>query len=219
MNIRISASILNADFCFLNDQISEVEKAGVEQLHIDIMDGHFVPNISVGPFIIQTCRKASSLPLDTHLMVENPDKYIESCANFGSNCISVHIENNPNIHRTIQLIKSFKVKTGIVLNPGTHIESIKSVMDSIDLILVMTVNPGFGGQTFIQSQLSKISAIKNMIQQMDKKPIIEVDGGINAQTLQLANQAGADLFVIGSAIFSNPKGISASIMELNKALK
>jgi ribulose-phosphate 3-epimerase len=219
MNTRISASILNADFCFLKDQISEVEKAGVEQLHIDIMDGHFVPNISVGPFIVQTCRKASSLPLDTHLMVENPDIYIEPCANFGSSCISVHIENNPNIHRTLQLIKSFKVKTGIVLNPGTPIESIKSIMDSIDLILVMTVNPGYGGQTFIQSQLSKISAIKNMIQQMAKKPIIEVDGGINTQTLPLTYQAGAELFVIGSAIFSNPKGIAASIKDLNEVLK
>jgi ribulose-phosphate 3-epimerase len=219
MKTRISASILNADFCFLNDQILEVEKAGVEQLHIDIMDGHFVPNISVGPFIIQSCQKASSLPLDTHLMVENPDNYIESCATFGSTGISVHIENNPNIHRTLQLINSYKVKTGIVINPGTPIESIKSVLDLIDLILVMTVNPGFGGQAFIQSQLSKITAIKEMIKSMDKKPIIEVDGGINTQTLPLAYQAGADLFVVGAAIFSNPRGITLSIKELNEALK
>jgi ribulose-phosphate 3-epimerase len=131
----------------------------------------------------------------------------------------VHIENNPNIHRTLQIISSYKVKTGIVLNPGTPIESIKSVLDSIDLILVMTVNPGFGGQIFIQSQLSKITAIKEIIKPFDRKPIIAVDGGINAQTLPLAYQAGADLFVIGAAIFSNPSGITASIKELNEVLK
>jgi ribulose-phosphate 3-epimerase len=219
MKIRISASILNADFSFLKDQIVEVEKAGVEQLHLDIMDGHFVPNISVGPFIVQTCKKISSLPLDTHLMVENPDKYIEECVKFGSTGISVHIENNSNIHRTLQIIKSFNAKAGIVLNPGTPIESIKSILDLVDLILIMTVNPGFGGQSFIPSQLVKITATKNLIKNMNKKPIIEVDGGINSQTLPLAYQAGADLFVVGTAIFSNPKGITASINEINKSLK
>ena len=219
MKIRISASILNADFCFLKDQITEVENAGVEQLHLDIMDGHFVPNISVGPFIVQTCRRISSLPLDTHLMVENPDNYIEDCVKFGSTGISVHIENNPNIHRTLQLINSFNVKAGIVLNPGTPIECIKSILDLVDLILIMTVNPGFGGQSFIQSQLPKITAAKEMIKNINKKSIVEVDGGINSHTLPLAHQAGADLFVIGSAIYSNPNGIAASINELNRSLK
>ncbi len=218
MKPRISASILNADFSFLKGQIKEVEKAGVEQLHLDIMDGHFVPNISVGPFIVETCRSISSLPLDTHLMVENPDNYIEECVKFGSTGISVHIENNHNIHRTLQRIRGFNVITGIVLNPGTPIESIESVLDLVDLILLMTVNPGFGGQSFIQSQLSKIKTAKEMINHLKKKPIIEVDGGINPQTLPLAYQAGADLFVIGSSIFSNPNGISASIIELNESL-
>jgi len=219
MKIRISASILNADFRFLKDQITEVESAGVEQFHLDIMDGHFVPNISVGPFIIQTCRQITSLPLDTHLMVENPDQYIEDCIKYGSTSISVHIENNPNIHRTLQRIRNSKIRSGIVINPGTSIESISSILDLIDLILIMTVNPGFGGQSFIKSQLNKIMAAKEMIKDMKIKPIIEVDGGINSQTLPLAHQAGADLFVIGSAIFSNPKGIPASIDELNRSLK
>jgi len=219
MKIRISASILNANFGFLKDQIIEVEKAGVEQLHLDIMDGHFVPNISVGPFIIQTCRQITSLPLDTHLMVENPDQYIEDCVKNGSTGISVHIENNPNIHRTLQRIRSFNIRAGIVLNPGTSVESIRSILDLVDLILIMTVNPGFGGQSFIESQLNKIMAAREMIGGLKIKPIIEVDGGINLQTLPLAYQAGADLFVIGSAIFSNTKGISGSIDELNEALK
>jgi len=219
MKTRISASILNSDFIHLKDQIIEVEKAGVEQLHLDIMDGHFVPNISVGPFIIQTCRQITSLPLDTHLMVENPDQYIEECVNNGSTGISVHIENNPNIHRTLQQIRSYKVKTGIVLNPGTPIESIRSVLDLVDLILIMTVNPGFGGQSFINSQLIKIMAAKEMIKNLELKPIIEVDGGINSHSLPLASQAGADLFVIGTAIFSNSNGISAAINELDMSLK
>jgi ribulose-phosphate 3-epimerase len=218
MKIRISASILNADFSFLKDQIAEVENAGVEQLHLDIMDGHFVPNISVGPFIVQTCRRISSLPLDTHLMVENPDNYIEDCVNFGCTGISVHIENNSNIHRTLQLIKSFNIKAGIVLNPGTPIESIEPILDLVDLILIMTVNPGYGGQSFIPGQLQKITAAKDLIKSIKKKPIIEVDGGINSQTLPLAYQAGADLFVVGTAIFSNTKGIAASIKVLNESL-
>jgi ribulose-phosphate 3-epimerase len=219
MGIRISASILNADFCFLKDQINEVEKAGVEQLHLDIMDGHFVPNISIGPFIVQTCRRISSLPLDTHLMVENPENYIEECVKFGSTGISVHIENNPNIHRTLQLINCFNIKAGIVINPGTPIESISSVLDLVDLILIMTVNPGFGGQSFILSQLPKIAAAKAIINNINKNIIVEVDGGINNLTLPLAHQAGADLFVIGSAIYSNPNGVTASINELNSSLK
>jgi len=215
--IKISASILNADFGNLERQIKELENAGVEQLHLDIMDGHFVPNISLGPFIIQTCRKITSLPLDTHLMVENPDQYIDDCVNHGSTGISVHIEGNPNIHRTLQRIKDHNVRTGIVLNPGTPVESIQAILELVDLILVMTVNPGFGGQSFIYSQLQKIKAVKGLIK--DKNIIIEVDGGINTQTLPLVHQAGADLFVIGSAIFSNNRGIKDSIAELISTIK
>jgi ribulose-phosphate 3-epimerase len=215
--VKISASILNADFGDLKNQIKALEAAGVDQIHLDIMDGHFVPNISVGPFIIQTCRRITSLPLDTHLMVDNPDQYIDDCVSYRSGGISVHIEGNPNIHRTLQRIKDQKVRAGIVLNPGTPVESIYSVIDMVDLILIMTVNPGFGGQSFINSQLAKIAAVKKMVD--GKNIIIEVDGGINSQTLPLAYQAGANLFVIGSAIFSHPGGINQAVLELVSSIK
>ena len=215
--INISASILNADFGNLEKQIGEIEEAGIAQLHLDIMDGHFVPNISVGPFMVQTCRKICSLPLDTHLMVENPDQYIDECAAYGSTGISVHIEGNLNIHRTLQKIKILKLRTGIVINPGTPLESIYSVLDLVDLILIMTVNPGYGGQSFIESQLRKITAASQLV--AGKNIIIEVDGGINTQTLPLVHRAGANLIVVGSAIFTNPRGIKQSILDLQSCIK
>jgi ribulose-phosphate 3-epimerase len=215
--IKISASILNADFGNLKKQIVELEEVGVEQLHLDIMDGHFVPNISVGPFIIQTCRKISSLPLDTHLMVEDPDQYIDECASYGSTGISVHIEGNPHIHRTLQKIRNLNLRAGIVINPGTPLDSIFSVLDMVDLILIMTVNPGYGGQSFIMSQLTKIQAAFHLVE--GRNIIVEVDGGINSQTLPLVHQAGATLFVVGSAIFTDPRGIKQSIIDLQSFLK
>ncbi len=215
--INISASILNADFGNLESQIRELEESEVAQLHLDIMDGHFVPNISVGPIMVQTCRKICSLPLDTHLMVENPDQYIDECAAYGSTGISVHIEGNPNIHRTLQKIKKLNLRTGIVINPGTPLESIHSVLDLVDLILIMTVNPGYGGQSFIESQLPKITEASQLV--AGKNIIIEVDGGINTQTLPLVHQAGASLFVVGSAIFTDPRGIMQSILDLLACIK
>jgi len=215
----ISASILNADFSCLRDQIQEVENAGVDWLHLDIMDGNFVPNISMGPFIVETCKKISSLPLDTHLMIANPDKYIEQFAQAGSSMISVHIENNPQINQMLNKIRNLNCKAGIVLNPGTPAERIRSVIDLVDLILVMTVNPGFGGQTFIQNQLKKILKIKQMIEKIDNKPVLEVDGGLSTQTLPNAYHSGANVFVIGSAIFSNKNGIYKSVEELRSCLK
>lgn len=215
--MNLSVSILNADFGNLKSQIGELEEAGIKQLHLDIMDGHFVPNISVGPFIVQTCRKICSLSLDTHLMVENPDQYIDECAAYGSTGISVHIEGNPNIHRTLQKIKNHNLQAGIVINPGTPIESIYAVLDLVDLILIMTVNPGYGGQSFIRSQLPKISEAKQLVK--GKNIIVEVDGGINSQTLPIVQQAGADLFVVGSAIFSNSRGIKQSILNLQSCIK
>jgi ribulose-phosphate 3-epimerase len=219
MNPRISASILNADFSCLKKQIEEAEKAGIEWIHLDVMDGHFVPNISVGPFIVETCRKITKLPLDIHLMIENPDKYIEQFAMAGSTYISVHIENNPNIHRTLQRIRELNCKPSIVINPGTPVSCINSVFEMVEMILVMTVNPGFGGQSFIANQVDKIKEIKKMINSLEKKPLIEVDGGITAKTLPLVYNAGADIFVIGSAIFSNSLGIAKSIAEINGSIK
>lgn len=215
--MNIAASILNADFGNLKSQIRELEEVGVRQLHLDIMDGHFVPNISVGPFIVQTCRNFCSLSLDVHLMVESPDQFIDECAAYGSTGISVHIEGNPNIHRTLQKIKNLDLRAGIVINPGTPLESIYSVLDLVDLILIMTVNPGYGGQAFIKSQLPKIKAASRLIS--GKNIIIEVDGGINSQTLPLVQAAGANLFVVGSAIFTHPRGIKESILEMQKSFK
>lgn len=216
---KISASILNADFSCLRDQITEVEIAGVDWLHLDIMDGHFVPNISMGPFIVETCKRISSLPLDTHLMIENPDKYIEQFVNAGSSIISVHIENNPNITRTLQKIRNLNCKAGIVLNPGTPAESIGSVIDAVDLILLMTVNPGFGGQEFIKNQINKITKIRRMIDKLTNKPFLEIDGGLSLKNLPIALNSGANVFVIGSAIFSSKKGIMKSVDEIRSCLK
>jgi ribulose-phosphate 3-epimerase len=219
MNPRISASILNADFTCFTGQLKEAEKAGIEWVHLDIMDGHFVPNISFGPFFVETCRRITKKPLDVHLMIENPDKFVEQFASAGSTFISVHIENNTNIHRTLQRIKELNCKPSIVINPGTPASSLDAVLDMVDMILIMTVNPGFGGQSFLTSQLNKIKEIKGMINSLEKKPLIEVDGGITAKTLPMAYDAGAEIFVIGSAIFSNKMGITKSIKEINMSIK
>lgn len=215
----ISASILNADFSCLGNQINEVEKAGVDWLHLDIMDGHFVPNISMGSFIVETCKRISSLPLDTHLMIENPDDYIEQFAKAGSSIISVHIENNRHINRTLQKIQDLNCKAGIALNPGTPAESIGSIIDFVDLVLIMTVNPGFGGQAFIKNQINKIEKIKRMIDKLTHQPYLEIDGGLTPQNLPIALNSGANVFVIGSAIFSNKKGIKKSVEEIRSCLK
>jgi len=217
--VKISASILNADFSCIKDQIYALEQAGIDWLHLDVMDGHFVPNISMGPFIIETCRKISHLPIDTHLMISKPELYIEQFAAAGSSIISVHIENHPNVVRTLQRIRDLKCKAGIVLNPGTPPESIRSVIEMVDLILVMTVNPGFGGQSFIKSQLNKIVKLKQIIETTTSKPALEIDGGLNKLTLPNVVQSGADVLVIGSAIFSNKSGIKKSVDELREVIK
>ena len=215
----ISASILNADFSCLKDQIQESERAGIDWLHVDVMDGHFVPNLSMGPIIVETCRKISKLPIDTHLMIENPDQFLEYFAKAGTTYIDVHIEGNAHIHRTLQTIRSLGCKAGIVINPGTPAESLSAVLDIVDLILIMTVNPGFGGQLFIESQMKKISHVKRMINDAGLTPLIEVDGGITVENLPSIRKAGADIFVIGSAIYSNEMGIKKTMEQFNASLK
>ncbi len=216
--IILSASILSADFAHLADEIHQAEAAGVDWLHIDVMDGHFVPNITMGPFIVETCRRVSALPLDVHLMIEKPERYIEAFIHAGANYVSVHVEGNPNIHRTLQTIRSLGAKAGIVLNPGTPACAISALIPAVDFILVMTVNPGYSGQTFLPGTLSKISEIKALLERHQSSALIQVDGGINSATLPLAYQAGARVFVAATAIFKHPQGVQEGVKSLREAI-
>lgn len=200
--IKIAPSILSANFAKLGEEVKEVEQAGAEVIHVDVMDGHFVPNITMGPIVVDALRPITNLPLDVHLMIENPDNYIEAFAKAGADWISVHVEACRHLHRTIQLIRSFGVKPGVVLNPHTPIESIQHILEDVDFVLLMTVNPGFGGQKFIHSVVPKIEALSKMIQERGLNVEIEIDGGINDETIVECAKAGATVFVAGSAIYN-----------------
>ncbi|MFC7392507.1 ribulose-phosphate 3-epimerase [Scopulibacillus cellulosilyticus] len=213
--MRIAPSILAADFANLANEVKDVEPY-VDLLHIDVMDGHFVPNITMGPNVVQALKPLTKCELDVHLMIENPDKYIPEFIKAGADMISVHVETCPHLHRTIQLIKQAGVKAGVVLNPATPIETIKTILPDVDFILIMTVNPGFGGQSFITSMLEKIKEAKSMIEEKGLNAEIEVDGGINPETLQACSEAGASIFVAGSAIF-NHEDRKAAIEQLRGA--
>jgi len=210
----ISASILNSDFGNLESEIRKAEEAGVDWIHLDIMDGHFVPNISFGPHIVSICKKITDLPLDVHLMISDPDKYIRDFSDSGADYISVHIENNPNIHRTLQEISSNGKHGGIVVNPGTPIDSIFSVLHMVDYVLVMSVNPGFGGQSFLPETLIKIKNLSNELNGRNLPIPIEVDGGLNEETAKEAKISGANIFVAGSYLFNNPKGVKEAVRLL-----
>lgn len=197
----IAPSILSADFANLGRDIKALDEAGADWMHIDVMDGHFVPNISFGAAIMASVRKYSDKPFDVHLMISPVDAYIEDFAKAGADYITVHAEATTHLHRTIQLIKSFGIKAGVVLNPATSTNALENVMDDIDIILVMSVNPGFGGQKFIHSQLKKISKIRDMIGDRDIR--LEVDGGVTPETAKLCIEAGADVLVAGSAVFKD----------------
>ena len=200
--IKIAPSILAADFSKLAEEVLEVEKAGAELIHIDVMDGHFVPNITMGPIVVEALRPITKLPLDVHLMIENPDAYIEAFAKAGADYITVHVETCKHLHRTIQLIRSFGVKPGVVLNPHTPVEQIKHVLEDIDMVLFMTVNPGFGGQKFIHSVIPKVKQLSDLIKEKGLSIEIEIDGGINEETIIPCVEAGATIFVAGSAIYN-----------------
>jgi len=214
MKKLISASILNADFSCLESQIQAAEKAGVDWIHLDIMDGHFAPNLSFGPQIGTFVRKMTKLPIDTHLMIDNPDQFIDAFADAGADYISVHVEGNPHIHRTLQNIQNKGKHAGIVVNPGTPVQAIYPVLHMVTYVLIMSVNPGFGGQKFIPEVLDKIALLSEKIKREKRDVLIEVDGGINAETLPLAAKAGAEVFVVGSYIFTNPLGISHAVQTL-----
>ncbi len=201
-NIKISPSILSADFSILGDEIKNLEKAGADLIHVDVMDGHFVPNITMGPPIIKAIRKCTKLPFDVHLMISPVEKYIKAFADAGSDIITLHPEATDNLKRAIQTIKSHGKKAGVSLNPKTPISALMDVINDIDLILIMSVNPGFAGQSFMSEVLPKVSELRKMINDKKLKIDIEIDGGINFETAPLAVKAGANILVSGTTIFS-----------------
>lgn len=200
--VKIAPSILSADFSRLGEEIKDVEQGGADYIHVDVMDGHFVPNITIGPLIVEAIRPVTKLPLDVHLMIENPDQYIEAFAKAGADYITVHVEASRHLHRTIHHIKSLGVKAGVVLNPATPVDLIKHIIEDLDMVLLMTVNPGFGGQKFIHSVLPKIKQVKEMAMMHNPELEIEVDGGVNTETAKLCIDAGATVLVAGSAVYN-----------------
>lgn len=201
--IKLAPSILSADFARLLEDIKKVEKAGCEYLHIDVMDGHFVPNITLGPSIVKSLRKDVDMVFDVHLMIENPDNYIQDFVNAGADIITVHQEACKHLHRTIQNIKSMGVKACVSLNPATPVETIKHVIDELDMVLIMTVNPGFGGQSFIDGMTEKIKEVRDLANERNLNIEIQVDGGMKPNNVHKAVEAGADVIVAGSAIFGS----------------
>ena len=203
MSKIIAPSILSADFACLGEEVEKVTKAGADWIHVDVMDGHFVPNITFGPMATAAVKKSTHLPIDVHLMITHPDDYIQNFISAGANWISVHAETCIHLNRTIQLIKQNGVKAGVSLNPSTSISMIEWVLEELDYILVMSVNPGFGGQTFIKNSIEKIALLRNILAEKNISPLIQVDGGVNSKTIANLSKAGADVFVAGSAIFGS----------------
>jgi ribulose-phosphate 3-epimerase len=214
----LSASILSANFANLQNEIATCAQAGVDWIHVDVMDGHFVPNLTMGPFIVEACRKITQLPLDCHLMIENPENLIEAFAKAGAGNITIHPEGNPAIQDTLAKIKSLGCKAGVAINPATPAEIIEPLIPLADLILVMTVNPGYSGQVFMPEVMDKLNIISEMVKMSHHHPIVEVDGGINVETIRKTLDAGATAFVSASAIFHYPQGIVEGVKALRKAM-
>jgi len=199
----IAPSILSADFSRLGEEINAVERAGADWIHVDVMDGHFVPNITIGPAVVEAVKRVTGLPLDVHLMIENADQYLEDFVKAGSDLLTVQVEACVHLHRTIQAIKELGVKAAVALNPSTPVSTIEWVLEEVDMVLIMSVNPGFGGQKFIPQALQKIEELKSMIGARNPNVLIQVDGGVNEKTIRSVSKAGADVFVAGSAIFGS----------------
>jgi ribulose-phosphate 3-epimerase len=215
----LAPSILSADFTHLGAEIAAAERAGADWIHVDVMDGHFVPNMTIGPLVVEACRRATSLPLDVHLMIEQPERYLEAFAHAGADRLTVHVETCPHLHRTIQQIRDLGVKPGVTLNPGTPAVLLKEILPLVDLVLVMTVNPGFGAQSFLPETLAKITEIRQMLTAINSPAWLEVDGGVSEQTLPILITAGANAFVAGNAVFKHPQGIAAGIETLKSVMR
>lgn len=212
--VKLAPSILAADFARLGEQVAEAEKAGADRIHVDVMDGHFVPNLSMGAPIVQSLRRVTRLPLETHLMISDPDFFLEEFAEAGSDSFLVHWEGNNNLHRTIARIKELGKRAGVVINPATPAVMLEEILPDVNLVVVMTVNPGFGHQHFLHSTLPKIAQIHRMIERMNVRAELEVDGGVDAITAPLAAAAGANVFVAGSSIFGETVGVTAAMDQL-----
>ncbi|HSG26147.1 MAG TPA: ribulose-phosphate 3-epimerase [Anaerolineales bacterium] len=214
----ISPSILSADFTRLGQEISTAEQSGADWIHIDVMDGHFVPNITMGPFIVEACRRTTDLPLDVHLMIDRPERHIQDFANAGANILTIHTEASPNFYRTLQAIKDLGCRAGAAINPGTPASAVWPALPLLDLVLVMTVNPGYSGQVFLPETMSKVEIVRRWLDEIGSAADLQVDGGVNASTLPQALAAGANVFVAASAIFKHPEGISAGLRALKAHL-
>ena len=217
--IKISPSILSADFTRLADQVREAEEAGVDYIHVDVMDGHFVPNITIGPLVVKALRPITKLPLDVHLMIENPEFYVEDFSKAGADIITVHQEATPHLHRTIQQIHDLGIKAGVSINPSTSVRTLDEIICDVDLILVMSVNPGFGGQSYIHSCTNKIRKVREMLDDRGVSADLEVDGGVNVDTVNEVISAGANAFVAGSAIFNDKNSVAENVSALRAKIK
>jgi len=214
--VRLAPSILAADFARLGEQVTDAERAGADRIHVDVMDGHFVPNLSMGPAVVQSVRRVTRLPLETHLMVSDPDEFLEAFAEAGSDSLLVHWEGNANLHRTVQRIKALGKRAGVAINPATPASVLEEILGDVEQVLVMTVNPGFGHQHFIHTTLPKIGRVRQMVEQLDRWCDVEVDGGIDATTAPLVIDAGANVLVAGSAIFNDAEGVAAAMKRLGR---
>ena len=214
----IAPSILSADFTRLGEQIAEAEAAGADWIHVDVMDGHFVPNLTMGPMVVEACRRATNLPLDVHLMVENPGSLLEAFAESGANHITVHVETCPEIEGTLIKIKSLGCQAGVTLNPATPAHALLPALKLADLVLVLTVYPGYSGQAFMKEMVSKVAEVRSKMDEIHSSAWLETDGGINPETISLVRDAGSNAFVSASAVFHHPDGIAAGIRSLRNAL-
>jgi ribulose-phosphate 3-epimerase len=217
--IKLAPSVLAADYARLGEQVREVAAAGADYIHVDVMDGRFVPNISIGPLVVEALRRVTDLPLDVHLMIEEPERHIEAFAQAGASILTVHPEASPHVHRLVQMIKGLDVRSGVVLNPASPLCLIEEVLAEVDLVLLMTVNPGWGGQAFLPSVLPKMRRLRRMLDEQGLAAELEVDGGITAETAPLAVEAGARVLVAGSAVFQQADGVAAAMTRIQESVR